>query len=429
MYLLAHDLIPSSQFAYRKHHSTEDALTLAVDRWIRAKSDYLTTGVILVDMSKAFDRVQHERMLSVLFSMGIGGTVLKWFGSYLSGRKQRVKVGPSLAPEFCCTRGVPQGSVLGPLLFLLYTSELSSVLPAQLSHQEFADDIMLDYSHKDPTVIAATLSDGVTCLAKWLDDIGLLLNEKKTQIMFIPPHGTTCAQYPAVYCKGFPLSVVSTVKYLGLMVDSDLSFSSHLDHLASKSRKATFQLWRYAHSLTTKAKRIWYVSMVQSSLCYSSNAFFPALSATSMMRLVRMSKAAVRAVCAVHLPASTSPLLTRLDLRPLLHILLAKILVFAFRCIRGLCSPLLCQLFTLASSSSTSLETRGRTSNLMCVPFVRGPSSRSLLRFQASVFWNSLPFTVRQLSNQASFINAIHDHICHTSPVISSPATFFATMA
>jgi len=120
-YLQRNNLYPPSQFAYRKSHSTEDALVLATNRWYRARSDRLHTGIIMIDMSKAFDRVQHPRLINELYALGISGVPLLWFCSYLSGRTQQVKVKDSMSRPVACSRGVPQGSVLGPILFVLYT--------------------------------------------------------------------------------------------------------------------------------------------------------------------------------------------------------------------------------------------------------------------------------------------------------------------
>ena len=102
-YLESAQLLPTSQFAYRKQHSTEDALVLAVNRWSLAPSRQEYTGVVFVDMSKAFDRVPHERLLTELFSLGISGTPLTSFADYLPGRFQQIRVKGHLSPAVSCS--------------------------------------------------------------------------------------------------------------------------------------------------------------------------------------------------------------------------------------------------------------------------------------------------------------------------------------
>ena len=211
------NLFPGTQFAYRNNHSTEDALVYAVNRWQGAKQKRQTTGTVMVDMSNAFDRVGHSKLIAYLHSLGILVTALAWFCSYLSCRVQRVKIGLKISSEVKCT----QGSVLGPLLFVVYTRGLHDILPRSICLQEFDDDIIIDTSHPDPHVVTAKLSDGITCLADWLKDRGLLLNQSKTQVMFIKQRGVMVIS-GIVNCRGAPLVNVSTVKYLGVLIDDDL---------------------------------------------------------------------------------------------------------------------------------------------------------------------------------------------------------------
>ena len=230
-FLDVNSLLPPTQFAYRSRHSTEDALILAVDRWQTSKYQRKTTGIVMVDMSKAFDRVRHSLLISELHALGLHGQVLNWFASYLSGRSQKVKCGTQLSAERSCSRGVPQGSVLGPLLFVLYTRGIHDILPPGLSHQEFADDIIIDVADSDPEQVAKMLTDGVSRLANWLDSIGLLLNKKNTQVMFVKPRGLLDVPF-SVQCNGETLETISSAKYLGLEIDDDLSWASHLQHVS-----------------------------------------------------------------------------------------------------------------------------------------------------------------------------------------------------
>ena len=122
-------ILPTQQFAYRKGHSCDDALSLHVNRWQRALDRGDTVAVAFLDLSKAFDCVRHDIFLVELFNCGLGHTVLKWSRSYLAGRKQQVISTPSApGPIYTCTQGVPQGSVLGPLLLSLADCLLKSAL-------------------------------------------------------------------------------------------------------------------------------------------------------------------------------------------------------------------------------------------------------------------------------------------------------------
>ena len=154
------DILPNEQFAYRPNHSTEDALTIAIDHWCRSVDDGQYVGICFVDMSKAFDRVNHELLLAELHNCGIGEVVLQWFRNYLDNRKQAVKVGVDLSSPVSCTRGVPQGSVLGPVFYSIYVRLVPRVLK-NVTTIQYADDICFFLSGKEISEISATLSDSL----------------------------------------------------------------------------------------------------------------------------------------------------------------------------------------------------------------------------------------------------------------------------
>ena len=397
-YLYNNDLYPMTQFAYRPRHSTEDALVLAVNRWLLAKSERKYTGLVMIDMSKAFDRVHHERLVNELYTLGIGGAALHWFCDYLSGRSQQVRVLDSLSCSVGCTRGVSQESVLGPILFVLYTRNLHTALPATVNHQEFADDIILDFSHPNLDLVGRTLTRAVTDISRWLEDIGLVMNASKTQVMFVQPRGAAIAT-PDVFCNNEQLEVTATAKYLGVIVDDQLSWRPHVAYVSRRTAQTIGQLWRHGRSLTLRARRSWYTSMVNSQLCYASAAFYPSLTAQLLDRLVKISKAGVRAVFQLPRQTPTAPLISRLNISPLIHHFKLKIVVFVHRCLASNASMLFSPFFLLIAEpgleQSTRRVTRGQVSRLLQIPFVRGPASRASMQFVGSVYWNRLPANIR----------------------------------
>jgi len=249
-----------------------------------------------------------------------------------------------------------------------------------------------DYSNTDPDVVCGTLSGAVTALASWLVDIGLLLNSSKTQVMFIRPRGW--GDGPSlVKCDHATLEVTRIVKYLGVVVDDQLSWKSHISHLEQKCSITIGQLWRHGRALPLRARRLWYTNMILAQLCYASNCFIPSLTQGLLDRLRKISKSGIRAILQVPRRTPTLPLLSRLHLSSIDQIFRQKILRFVFRSIHGLSSSLFQDYFTLLSTQTADARpvTRGQESRLLLIPFLPGPSGRSTMHFVGSSLWNALP--------------------------------------
>ena len=151
---------------------------------------------------------------------------------------------------------------------------------------------MIDTSDADPAVVCSRLITALTCLEKWLADIGLLLNASKTQVMLLKPRGrdlTPCV----VKCKGIVLSVTNVSKNLGVWIDDKLTWKSHIEHLSRKCAQATGRLWRHGRCLTIRARKTWYISMILPPLMYASNSFSPSLSKTLLSCVEKMAKSGI----------------------------------------------------------------------------------------------------------------------------------------
>ena len=186
---MAMALHESFQSAYKAHHSTETALLTITDDILLSLDRRDNVFLLLQDLSAAFDTVNHSLLLSRLKnSFGITGTVLQWFHSYLSGRSQFVEINDTKSSVRDLTVGVPQGSVLGPILYLLYTTSLSEIIRNHgLDYHFYADDTQLYISFKDCDVDVARLrvENCVADICYWMELNELKLNHDKTEIMLI----------------------------------------------------------------------------------------------------------------------------------------------------------------------------------------------------------------------------------------------------
>ena len=320
-----------------------------------------------------------------------------WFASYLSGRKQRVKVGSSASCYSECSSGVPQGSVLGPFLFSVYISSIGSHLSPGICHQEFADDITLDTSSSSRADISSKLSVACTRLAVWLNGRGLSLNATKTCVLHIAPW-STLDPLPPVICDGAVLPVVSQTKYLGLIVDDRLTWNSHVTHICKTSRQVIGALWRNRKCLSLQSKRMAYTSMVESRIRYGCSAFFSSLSKANEERLQRLCNLALRAVYNLTSRTRMTPVYAEHNLLRVHQLLRETVCSLVYRCLHSTMEqPLISALFGDFVTPTRAGQTRGSQQHLLQLPSRTRPVSLSAARV-----WNSLPPDARNITSPSS---------------------------
>lgn len=409
-HLASHGFIPDCQFAYRPQHSTEDALLYAVDRFIQAKDKGLHSGVVLVDMSKAFDKVQHQLLINDLRECGISKSVLAWLKSYLTDRTQRVVVPGEPPSKFSpCTCGVPQGSVLGPLLFTVYTrdvphqlTQLGGVPP--VTSQMYADDILFDVSDNSVAVINSTLTNAVSTLARYLKSRALILNETKTQVLGIS--GSASPLQLNVKCNGVLLQQSTSARYLGFILDDELRGTPHVAHISRKVSKKLRTFWQVRHCLTRRLAKLFYVSVLLPDVLYASTIYYPLLSAAQKAKVYSLCKRGLRCVMQAAPRTPTAHILTCLSLATLEQEVHRRTAILMYRLCNKTSSPLISSLVNTVSRAQGA-RTRGESSSQLHIPTTRKSAGEHRTIFIGCIIWNSLPFAVRQQETSTRFAEDI----------------------
>uniref|UniRef100_A0A8C2FL91 Reverse transcriptase domain-containing protein n=1 Tax=Cyprinus carpio TaxID=7962 RepID=A0A8C2FL91_CYPCA len=232
-FLEINDIFDKYQSGFRKKHSTETALVKVSSDILMSADSGKHTVLVLLDLTSAFDTIDHNIMLDKLQDLlGISGSVLKWFSSYLTGRSFSVFINQIMSDTVGLSSGVPQGSVLGPILFLLYILPLGQIISQfqDVSYHLYADDIQLYCSFK-PTELYK-LSSLINCLSKikkWLNDNFLILNSAKTETLIIAPEQSIPQIKQHIGALGS--SVQPSLRSLGVVFDAAMSLEKHSKQL------------------------------------------------------------------------------------------------------------------------------------------------------------------------------------------------------
>ena len=237
-YLTTNKILTDYQSGFRKGFSTCFSLLRTTNEWLVNMDNGLINGVVFLDLEKAFDTVDHGILIKKLEFYGIKNNTLRWFTSYLSDRKQICKVGMSVSNSENITTGVPQGSNLGPLLFLLYINDLPRCLDSSVPAL-FADDTNLTVSGVTATEIQDNLEIELNKVHMWLLANKLTLNAKKTEFMLIGSRQrlSQIIADPILSIGSESIKRVSSTKTLGVTVDECITWKDHIDEVAKKAAK------------------------------------------------------------------------------------------------------------------------------------------------------------------------------------------------
>ena len=221
------------QFGFRKNNSTETAVCFFLEN-IKSKLDAGgVIGAVFINLRKAFDTINHQILLTKLSRFNFSPSTLNWIESYISARSQCVRIQNMKSTSRNNNLGVPQGSVLGPLLFSLFINDLPSCCPLNVTCKMYANDAVLYVHAKDKKHAAQELTDAMTNVYNWLEKSQLYLNISKTVCMYLSKRANTDSN-PNVSVQGKTIEVVQEFKYLGITLDSQLIFKRQIKNIVNK---------------------------------------------------------------------------------------------------------------------------------------------------------------------------------------------------
>ena len=403
-----------NQSAYRKNHSTETAVLSVVDGLLSNIDKKLVSLVALLDLSAAFDTIDQDILLARLeHSFGFHGTVLDWFTSYLSNRTQFVCIDNVMSASSPLTFGVPQGSVLGPVLFSLYTQPLSDVIQShQCSFHKFADDTEISM-HAKPESFLSTQDSVQSCISdvlSWMNSNKLKLNPEKTEAMISGSrHRLLQTPSSTMSVNGTSISYLPSVKYLGVTLDCSLTMERHISSVCRSTFLALRRISSIRPFLSSKSTATLVHATVTSRLDYC-NSSLSGIPSQQLSRLQRVQNNAVRLIMKKRKRDHITPLLKQLHWLPIDFRIQYKLAVLAFRFFdNSLPAYLSCALSlreptrTLRSSSETRLLVTPITS--LKSTEVRAFSS------SAPKVWNSLPSDLRTLQTLSLFKSRLKTYL------------------
>ena len=295
----SHDLSNTFQSAYKVGHSTEIALLCIKNEIHLALSKGMPTALVLFDLSTAFDTIDHDTLLSYPARFGFAGSALKWFRSYFQDRFQSGKIGSSLSNFFKLTFGVPQGSVVDPLLFSLYTTPLGQVIRKYtgIKYHFYADDTQL-FIHLSPDDSLKSFDRLKSCLNDiqvWMSENKLKLNPDKTKFFGAKDRYKWLSDSFPVNILGNCLSPTDVVRKLGVLFDTKFCFNNHVNSVIKSYFISLRDLHRIRRFLSIDTSVVIANALVSSRLDYC-NSLFRSLSSRNATRLQYVQNALARFV-------------------------------------------------------------------------------------------------------------------------------------
>ena len=385
----SHSIYPL-QFGFRSNHSTESALLYCINQISSALDEGNFGCSIFIDLQKAFDTVDHEILLSKLDFYGIRGNALKWFRSFLTERSQFVSISGTESKSRFMQHGVPQGSVLGPLLFLIYVNDLHVALRYSLVNL-FADDTMLFLKNESLKTISKQANIDLKLLLNWLKANKISLNASKTELLIFRSVRKKIDYDLKIKIDGHRLRPSKVVKYLGVYIDEHLNWKHHTDFICNKLKRANGALSKLRHYVDKKTLSSLYFSLFHSHVSYAAK-IWGQRQTIHANRIFLLQKQALRIMSFSDFRAHSSPLFLKYKFLSFPDFIKYSNTIFLFNLLKAnLPSPVLQSFELIRLKNTIRNEVNRIKSGLLKLPEVRTVTYGNYSTFYQSIsIWNEL---------------------------------------
>ena len=400
-HMVKNNLETNGQYGYKKGHSTETILVKITNDILIASDQKTATVLLLLDLSAAFDTVDIDRLINILFTeIGIRGTALKWFCSFLKGRTMRVKVNSAYSEVFELQFGVPQGSVLGPILFNIYIRSIYKHIELNgFCIKGFADDHQL-YISFTPEFQYFFLGDKIRCVMdridEWMNCFFLQLNQSKTQIIvFGPPAIRHKISINGVFVENNKTCIRfrSVVKNLGIYLDSNMSYVNQVNSVVSKAFLSIKNIARIKSFLTSKEKSILLTALVLSKIDFCNSLYY-GINGSLLNKLQVVQNSAARLVFNKRKFDHSTGLLYQLHWLPVKDRIFFKINLLVHKALYQPSPNDMQKLVMLNCTRTFNLKGDYRSSSMF---------ADRAFRVYAPQVWNQLPLYLKTESSLSSF--------------------------
>ena len=406
--------ICKTQYGFRSNHSCEHAIAQVVGSVLKNMEMNKSTIAVMLDLSKAFDTIEHSIMIQKLELFGVRGVCLDWFKSYLENRKMRVKCratnsqSETRSDYHTVNYGTPQGLCLGPLIFLIFVNDMRLHL-SDVESVQFADDTTILFGHRNENYLRFCVERELEVLSDWFKANKLTLNVDKSVFLMFNRNGKNDINH--IKLGDSIINRVASTKFLGTWMDDKLNWQTHLSKLITKLKCGLGMLQRSNHLLSIKAKKLLYYGQVHSHLCYGIGVWGPMLNARQMALLCNLQRKCVKLIDNRATIRETFRKMRILTVNRLVEFEQSKL---GYKLCRGMLPDTLTNLMLSDSNESQLIKRHSyptRQKNILNRPNVKSKLYRNSFLYQAISHYSNLSSTLRDAVNLKAFSRYLKESI------------------